>query len=152
MGMFELFHVELHCIFQNWIFSIECLNIYISIAKYWGIQYFTHICYFRLDRIRFSQELGFADDDKKVVKLKQKLEKLHAKVLKSKSGSEKTEADRNVLGAYVTFNDKRDLLRIMHAYRWSAFFLGVFLQKKDLQFEGGKLWVKVAAEPSNILW
>ena len=33
-------------------------------------------------------------------------------------GKDKLETERDVLGAYITFNNKADAQRALHAYRW----------------------------------
>ena len=101
-------------------------------------------------KINYYRDLGVSEDDKKMKKLTERLEKLHQKVMKS--GKDMEERDRSVLGAYVTFDDKRDVIRLMHAYRWSNLSLGRLFQPRSLRFHGGRLKVEIAAEPSNVLW
>ena len=62
------------------------------------------------------------------------------------------EIERDVLGAYVTFDNKADCQRCLHAYRWSQVQLGQIFQTEEHRFHGKRIKVAEADEPSNILW
>ena len=59
---------------------------------------------------------------------------------------------KDVVLAFVVFDQAEDKELVCNAYRRSRWFLGRMRQKKTLQFAGAKIKVATAAEPSDVLW
>eukprot|EP00425_Heterocapsa_triquetra_P043914 CAMPEP_0195065124 /NCGR_PEP_ID=MMETSP0448-20130528/10874_1 /TAXON_ID=66468 /ORGANISM="Heterocapsa triquestra, Strain CCMP 448" /LENGTH=1089 /DNA_ID=CAMNT_0040096191 /DNA_START=40 /DNA_END=3310 /DNA_ORIENTATION=+ len=101
-------------------------------------------------RAEVQQKIHIAEythDEKGKTKLEKKLEKLEKRLERHLD-----EDALPVIRAYVIMNSPIDVNNMLHDYRFAKYGLLRCCQRRERQFEGGKLRVKRAPEPSNILW
>eukprot|EP00929_Paragymnodinium_shiwhaense_P106291 TRINITY_DN7155_c0_g1_i1.p1 TRINITY_DN7155_c0_g1~~TRINITY_DN7155_c0_g1_i1.p1 ORF type:complete len:1276 (+),score=361.41 TRINITY_DN7155_c0_g1_i1:115-3942(+) len=98
---------------------------------------------------KLGKEAEAARLEKHVANLQRKLDKIEAKL---KHQNHSNDRGREVCGAFVMFDHEAQKMKVLRAYRHAQSFWARLLQPKRLRFDGVRIQVRQAAEPSSLFW
>ena len=91
------------------------------------------------------------EDDKKLEKLKPKAKKA-ADAHAATKAADVQEEEKQIFRAFLSCRRAEDCEILLEEYRFSTFVIGRFLQGRKKRFQGKRITVSRAPDPSNILW